>query len=222
MFVLRVRKTALALMALGLLAASGSLFATTLPNIVYTASGTFSTPAVSGNDLFELAGGAFKIYIVANEGTRPHSTGKGYATYVDLKLKGNVQSGLDPSPVPIYGAHTFMVLAIGLDQDTVEIKGPVTVLHKSITISAKFALPKGTLTKYTIWPFSAAATLTPSSGTVTYSSSDAATVLTVASGTLDAYRAQRNSTTASLIPWTPASFVWSSADAIATKSLVWA
>jgi hypothetical protein len=220
MYVFSARKAALAMTILACLAASGSLFATTLPNVIYTASGTFSSTPVSGNDLFELAGNPFKIYITANEGTRPHTTGKGYATYVDLRMKGSVTSGLSPTPIPIQSTHTFFVLAIGVDQDTIEIQAPVEVLQKSITISAKFVLPKGILTKYTIWQFSGPATLTPSSGPVSYSNSGATTVLTVATGSLVTHRVRATVTSAAVFESMPALFGWS-ADAVESKYRVW-
>jgi hypothetical protein len=44
----------------------------TAPNVTYTASGTFSTPATSGLDTLQLAGEPFTISIVANAASPPN------------------------------------------------------------------------------------------------------------------------------------------------------
>jgi hypothetical protein len=182
-------------LAVACLAASATILAqspaTKLPNITYTATGTFSSPQVSGNDLFKLAGEPFSINVVANEADTPHQHTKGWADYTGLRMKGKVTSALIPqSPFTIESAHTFIVLALGNPSfDIFELSAPVIVVKQKVTISAKLDLPRGTFGKGWInFPFTAAATLDPSSGTVTYSDGTNATTLTIASGTLNAQK----------------------------------
>src|ERR1700679_4345860 len=109
------RTFAIGALAIGGFAIPGLMRAqqVTLPNVTYTAEGTFATPAVSGADTFKLAGQPFKINIIGNEGTHPHAHGRGWGDYVDLRLIGTVTSGLIPqSPVNITSAHAFLGLAI--------------------------------------------------------------------------------------------------------------
>jgi hypothetical protein len=153
MFSLHVRKMQPVVMAAAAavsLVVFGQLFAqddtsVKLPNVTYTASGTFSGTVVSGADLYRLAGEPFKINIVANEATKPDKTGKGWAAFSDLKMKGAVTSNLDPnSPFTIESAHAFMVQGLGATHDVFQLTAPVVVLKQKVTISAKFTLPQGT------------------------------------------------------------------------------
>jgi len=185
LFIKNIRSAAIAATLLACLT-SVHLFAQTA-NVTYAAVGKFSAAPVSGNDLFQLAGNTFKMAIVGSESAKPVKSGKGYAAYAGLKMQGSVQSGLVPGQgIPLTSTHTFVVLALGASSDTVEIQSPVTVLGQTIMITAKFTVPKGTLAKPTIWPFTHGVALTPSSGTVTYSDSSATTTLTVATGSLTA------------------------------------
>jgi len=195
MFSFHVRKmqpVALAAAAAVSLVVFGQLFAqdVTLPDVTYTASGTFSATQVSGNDLYKLVGEPFRITIVSNEATKPLKTGKGWAAYSGLKMKGTVTSNLDPnSPFTIESAHAFMVQGLGATHDVFQLSVPVVVLKQKITISAKFTLPKGTYGRgWLIYPFTSPVTLSPASGTVSYSDGSNTTVLTVASGTLNAVK----------------------------------
>ncbi len=160
-----------------------------LPNVTYTAQGTFSASPVSGNDLYKLAGQPFIINIVANEATKPQSHGNGYGVFTGLKMKGKVNSALLSTPVTIESAHAFLELAIGNpNYDVFVMAAPVVVLKKPITIKANLQLAHGTMTKWLIYPFSAPATLSPASGQVSYSANGATTVLTIANGTLNAVK----------------------------------
>ena len=182
----------LAALFFGSLGVTGLLQAqrVTLPDVTYTASGTFATPAISGNDLFKLAGQPFKINVIGNEGTRPHAHGTGWGDYTGLRLRGLVTSGLIPqSPINISSANAFLGLAISNPaQDVFNMAAPVLVIKQRITISAKLTLPSGTMTKWLIYPFSAPVTLNPSNGTVTYAESSGSTVLAIQSGTLNAQK----------------------------------
>jgi hypothetical protein len=175
-----------------LLACSGQVLAqkaaATAPSVTYTASGKFASSPVSGTDTFRLAGEPFTISIVASEATKPHSNGKGWATYTGLTAKGTVTSALVPqSPFTLGSTHTFMALALGNPQhDVVELIVPVVVVKQQIRISAKLQLPHGTFTKWTIAPFNSTAKLDPSTATVTYSDGSNTTTLAIASGTLSA------------------------------------
>ena len=70
--------------------------------------------------------------------------------------------------------------------DVFALFSPITVLGKPIYITTVLQMPTGTLTTPLIKPFTAPVTLSPSSGTVTYTdpSTGDATTLTIASGSL--------------------------------------
>jgi hypothetical protein len=209
MYCLRFQRLKVALMAAAVFGCITASAATseTAPNVLYTATGTFASPQLSGNDLYQLAGQQFSITVVGNTATAPHSTGTGYADYTSLKLKGTVQSGLDPSPVPITSAYTFIVLAIGPHYDTFEMSAPVTVIKERVTIKAVIRMPLGTLQKgWRIYPFSAPVTLSPSIATVTYTNGTDTTELAVAKGTLNAtYPNGATSVSAANLPGGPES-----------------
>jgi hypothetical protein len=164
----------------------------TAPNVLFNAFGTFASPALSGNDLYELAGEPFNVTVIANSATVPHAHEAGWADYNHLRLKGTVHSGLDPSAIPVNSAYTFMVLALGNPNYQLwEVTAPILVIRQRITINAVVQMPLGTLGKgWLIHPFNNPVTLTPSTATVTYSAnvngSPASTMLAIASGTLTA------------------------------------
>jgi hypothetical protein len=171
------------------------------PNVLYTATGTFSTPQVSGSDSFRLAGEPFNITVIANSATVPHQHGAGWADYTGLRLKGTVHSALIPTGVPINSNYTFMVLALGNpNYDVFQLQAPVIVIKQTVTITATIHLPLGTITKWTIHPFTAPVSMDATNATVTYSNAGNATTLTVASGTLNAAYPTRSATTASAAP----------------------
>jgi hypothetical protein len=161
----------------------------TTPNVIYTASGTFATPQISGDDTFRLAGEPFRVTVIANTATVPHAHGAGWADYTGLRMQGTVHSGLDPTGVPLTSRYTFMALALGNpNYDLYQLQAPVIVIKQKVTISANIQMPFGTIAKWTIHPFSAPVTLTnnPSNATVTYVNGTDSTTLQVASGTLTA------------------------------------
>jgi hypothetical protein len=161
--------------------------ATQLPNVTYSAAGTFATPQISGSDLFRLAGEPFQLYIVSNEDTHPVQHGRGWGAYSGQKMKGEVTSGLDPqSPFRIQSSHAFLVLAIGNpNADDFQVTAPVEALKQKIMITAKLTIPHGTMAKWLIYPFTAPAALSPASGTVSYSDGTNTTVLAIQTGTLN-------------------------------------
>jgi hypothetical protein len=164
----------------------------TAPKVLFNATGTFASPALSGNDLYELAGEPFNVTVIANSTTPPHAHEAGWADYNHLRLDGTVHSGLDPAAIPLESAYTFMVLALGNPNYQLwEVTAPILVIRQRITINAVVQMPLGTLGKgWLIHPFNNAVSLSPSNSTVTYSAnvngSPASTVLAVASGTLTA------------------------------------
>ena len=179
---------AIAALSLTCVASSAPLRAQdTAPTVVYTASGTFATPQISGDDLYKLAGEPFSIVVIASSSTVPHAHGATWADYTGLKLKGTVHSGLDPSGVPMTSSYTFLALALGNPSyDVMQIQAPVIVIKEKITISANIQMPTGTITKFLIHPFTAPATLSPANATVTYTNGTDSTTLAIQSGTVNA------------------------------------
>jgi hypothetical protein len=178
----------IAMVSLGWSSQAFGQSAGTAPNVTYIATGTFDSKVVSGGDIFKLAGKPFTINVIASEATKPHTHGKGYATYTGLQLKGTVDSNLVPqSPFSISSTHTFLALALGNPaHDLFEMIAPVHAASQQIMITAKITMPHGSITKWTIAPFKAPVTLSSSSSTVTYTDGKNATTLSVASGTLNA------------------------------------
>ena len=159
------------------------------PIVTYTASGTFSTPATSGADLFKLAGQPFSISIVASEATVPTTHGGKWAKYTKLKMTGTVQSALLPTPTTLSSSSTSLQLATGNPSyNVLALFAPVYVIKMQINIQATINMPVGTMTKPLIYPFTAPVTLAPTNATVTYSDPKTgnSTALTVATGTLTA------------------------------------
>jgi hypothetical protein len=157
------------------------------PNVTYTATGTFATPPVSGTDTFRLAGENFRITIVGNTATVPHTHGTGWADYTNLLLRGSVHTGLDPEPVNVGSHRAFLALAIGNPSyDLFQLQAPVIVIKQTVTISANIQMPTGTITTWLLHAFNAPVTLSPSTATITYANGTDTTTLAVASGTLNA------------------------------------
>jgi uncharacterized protein (TIGR03437 family) len=156
------------------------------PNVVYTASGTFSSPPISGSDLFRLQGEPFSITIVANEAMVPKNHGPQWALYSTLKMMGTVQSALLPTPTSISSNRTSILLVAGNpSQDLFTLNSPVRVIGITLTVTANMVMPKGTLTNDRVLPFTAPDTLTPATATVTYSDGTNTTTLGI-NGTLSA------------------------------------
>jgi hypothetical protein len=190
---LYVKRAAVAISALSYVAASLALFAqatpTTAPNVTYSATGTFASTPVAGQDIFKLAGNPFTINIVANEANVPATHGARWAKYTKLTMSGAVTSTLIPIPFAISSPNSSIELAMGNPAYNVfAMFTPINVLGKLIYIKTNLQMPAGTLTTPLIKPFAGPVTLGPSSGTVSYSdpSTGTATTLAIANGTLSA------------------------------------
>jgi hypothetical protein len=160
----------------------------TARNVLYTATGNFASPAISGRDIYKLAGEPFNITLKVNAATVPHAHGKGWADYTDQVLRGVVHSGLDTRGVKIASNVAFLALAIGNPSyDLFELQAPVHVITSNITLKATIQMPVGTITKWTIRPFNNPVTLERGTGmTVTYTTTTDTTMLQFANGTLNA------------------------------------
>ena len=157
------------------------------PNITYTCSGIFTTPAVSGPDTFKLAGEPFNINITASASTPPTKYGPTWAEFSNLPLTGTVHSGLVPTPFTLSSNKTNLELAVGNPQyDVLFIGAPIQVITLTVNLLAQIKMPPGTITKPLIHPFSAPVTLNPSITQVVYVESGTNTTLTIASGTANA------------------------------------
>ena len=157
------------------------------PNIVYTASGTFASPATSGADSLKLAGEPFSVTISVSPTTVPFKTGPGYAAYNKLTIKGQVHSGLVGStPVPIASGEATIIQGITPNvSDTFIMEAPIKVVGMSLTIKATITMPLGTITKPLLHPFNSV-TLTPTNAVVSYADTTNTTVLGIETGTLSA------------------------------------
>ena len=173
---------------------SGANVPDTAPNVVFTASGTFANPQISGSDSLKLAGEPFTINIVANAGLAPLQHGSNWALFSPLQMTGAVHSGLlGPTAVNVASKGASILQAIGPQYDPFQTGFPVKVVGISLTINAQITMPADTLTKPLIHPF-AGVPLSASNATVTYSNGTDSTVLAVASGTLIAVVAGGGST----------------------------
>ena len=184
------KRQAIAVAALaicGLIIPGARAASNTAPNIIYTATGTFSSIPVSGADQLKLAGEPFTVKVSVNAAAVPYKTGAGWAAYNNLDLTGKVYSALSgPTPIPIQSAHASLRLAIDPNQyDQLTLEFPTTVTGISITIDAVVELPYGTFAKPLAHPFSAVA-LSPAIATLTYFNTTESTVLTIASGSVSA------------------------------------
>lgn len=168
------------------LAAPGSMAAASpdsSANVTFTATGTFSSTLVSGNDTLKLAGQQFTIAVVGSSALKPKKSGKNWADFVPLSMTGTVYSGLVPNtPIVIASSKAAILQSIGTTGDIFQFASPITVLGISLTVNANLPLPLGTLKTPLLRPFSSV-TLTTTS-TVTYSDSSASTVLAIQVGTL--------------------------------------
>ena len=155
-------------------------------NVVYTASGTFDTTIINGQDLFKLAGEPYSISIVANVATVPTKHGATWATYTNLTISGTVQSGLIPTPTTIQNKLTDIELATGNPSyDMFLMFTPVRVVNETLSIKVTIQMPTGTVPNALIHPFTAPVTLTPTVATMTYSNGTSSTTLGL-NGTLNA------------------------------------
>ena len=151
--------------------------------VIYGVTGTFASPAISGNDKFDLAGQPISITLTGNETMTPVQQGTHAALYSGLQATATVQSGLVPTPIVINTKATSILFYTGIPQfDFVEVGAKVPVLGLTLTITAKIAMPKGTLTSQFISPFSAPAGLTTKNANVSYSDGTDTTLLGLTGG----------------------------------------
>ncbi|MFN7997708.1 MAG: hypothetical protein U0Q18_29080 [Bryobacteraceae bacterium] len=148
---------------------SADLARATAPNVKYYCTGTFASPAVSGNDLLGLAGEPFTVSVIANTALAPTSHGSGWAKYTKLSLTGTVQSRLLPTPIAISSSSAAIQLSIGPTADHFTLFFPITIVGINLQITSVMQLPVGTITKLTVYPFSARATLNPATSNLVYS-----------------------------------------------------
>jgi len=187
----RICSIAIALVAMACFAAPEELVAatpaTTWPDVTYTASGVFASPPISGNDLFQLQGQPFDISVVANMATVPKTHGAHWGIYGPLPMVGTVQSRLLPTPITISNNLTNIALATGNPSyDVFQLGSPIKVAGLTIRITAVITMPKGTITRGVIQPFTAPVTLSPANATLSYTDGTNVTVLGIQSGTLNA------------------------------------
>jgi hypothetical protein len=192
----KMRSLAIAAAALTCFAASNKLFAagtcTTPPCVTYTAAGTFSGTVVKGTDTFKLAGQKFSISVnLVPESAIPFKKGTGFDEYNKLNMTGTVNSGLDPTPITLTSNAAQIELAIEQTKnvDVFSLFTPVKVLGLTFNIIAQIKAPYGTITKLTVYPFSAPVTLSSTNNQVVYSYTPSggtpqSTTLTIATGTL--------------------------------------
>jgi len=154
-------------------------------NVTYTAFGTFGTTPIAGSDLFKLAGQPFSIGIVASEALVSKNHGAQWAVYSGLKMSGEVQTRLLPTPVTISNSSTNVALAFGNPSYDVFLLGtPVKIAGMTVTITANITMPKGTIVNDHILPFTAPVSLSAANATVTYADGTSSTTLAVVNGTL--------------------------------------
>lgn len=157
------------------------------PNVIYTASGTFASPPLSGNDLLQLAGQPFSISVMANAASVPNNHGSNWAVYGGLTMQGTVESGLLPGlPQTIQNRSTSISLATGNPNfDLFALGTPINVVGIALSVQGKVTMPKGTIANALIHPFTAPVTLDSSNSMLTYSNGTATTALAMI-GTLTA------------------------------------
>lgn len=166
---------------LQLVAAEPDLGAT----VTFSASGTFTATPVSGADTLKLSGQPFTITITASSSKKPTKHGRNWALFNPLPMTGVVYSGLIPDqPIDISATTSTIEQTVGASEDIFKAAFPVTVVGIPLQVEAYIPLPGGTLTKALIRPFASVAL--PSTATVTYKNSTAATVLGIQVGTLAA------------------------------------
>ena len=137
------------------------------PNVTYAATGVFATPAVSGEDVLELAGQPFTLTFVVNEATKPTRHSETMAEYGNIPVTGTVVTGTCGCTLNFLGsASLFLVVGAPGEPDWIALKLPITY-GDPITTTAVVRMPAGTIDTPAIRPFTAPVTLTPSDGEVT-------------------------------------------------------
>jgi len=165
------------------------------PDVTYTATGVFVTPAVSGQDILSLAGQPFTLTFVVNEATKPTRRSETVAEYGNIPVAGAVKSGINGANYYFNGPAS-LVLAVGAPgtPDSFVLKFPFNYAgFIPLVITAKVSMPAGTIVTPNIKPFTAPVMLAPDDGQVTYTCpacsppySGYSTILAIAGGTLNA------------------------------------
>jgi hypothetical protein len=170
--IIKMRSIAIAAAVVSGFAASENLVAKpscSTQGVTYTASGSFGSNKIAGQDSFKLAGEPFSITMVACESKQPSKTGPDDSIYSGIEFTGTVQSSLITTPYKIQPtAMTFVLVKPPAGPDLVEVEGNLTVFGSTLFIHGSIALPAGTLTSTTIAPYSEVSIVTASSA-FTYS-----------------------------------------------------
>jgi hypothetical protein len=196
----RTLSITIAAAAIGCLAVSSTLAAATAnPIITYTASGTFASTPVSGEDQLELAGEPFTVSIAVSANTVPFQHGVNYCAYDKLTLKGVVHAGiLGTTPEDIASNEATLIQAVDPGvKNLFTMEAPIKVVNFIVTIKAVIVLPADTISKPLLYPFGSV-TLAPTNATVTVAYNGENTVLAIQSGTLTA-TLPKNSTKAAVV-----------------------
>jgi hypothetical protein len=149
-------------------------------NVVYSVTGTFATPPVSGADPLKLAGQPFQLMLVANEAARPVKHGQHYGQYENLAVRGSLGS----APIKFANDSGTLVLLVHAAYDGFELQAKAAKKGTKLPVTANVHLPKGTLTGLRVQPLANAVTLNAANAIVTYGAGKQATALAVSAGTL--------------------------------------
>jgi hypothetical protein len=215
-----IAAAAIACMAAPPRLAAASPDTTTTTTVIYKATGTFATPAVSGSDQLQLAGNPFTIFVFGNPSAKPSQTGANWAMFQPLTVTGTVYVGAVASNEPIGSKKASIELAKGASEDIVQLGFPFTPpLVGALMIRTKITLPAGTLSTVLIHPF-ASVSLDPTNATVTYANSTESTVLNVETGTLEAVPSTGTPTAAALMAPGRSAVILVGAQAVKPKGLI--
>lgn len=168
---------------------------TNCPNLAYNGVGTFATPPMSGADMLGLAGQPWHLSALVSEASTPDNLAGGgpcngpQCSYSNTPIVGVIFSSILPGvAIPLTsGTLGKMTLTVGSTghPDVLKLVFPQTVIGVPLTVTAVIYLPNGTITTAkNIRPFNGTVTLNGQSGTLTYASSTAMTVLDYAGGSL--------------------------------------
>lgn len=163
-----IRKTQSIAIASAALCCYAAAVSAAEPNINYAANGVFATPAVSGEDVLQLAGQPFTLTFVVNEATKPTRHSETMAEYSDIPVTGTVVTGTCGCTLTVGGsASLFLVEGAPGKPDWIALRFSTTYGSYPITTTAVVRMPAGTIDTPAIRPFTAPVTLTPSDGEVT-------------------------------------------------------
>jgi hypothetical protein len=139
------------------------------PNVTYAANGIFATPAVSGEDVFFLAGEPFTITFVVNEATKPSRHSETIAEYSNILVDATATTGAGGETFTYNGpASLFLVVGAPGKPDWIILSFPFSIFGDTVTFTSKIRMPAGTITTPAIRPFTAPVTFTPADGQLTY------------------------------------------------------